>query len=256
MNGISAIGSGGVSMASLWMQSRYMMNLSAARAAGTNPARAETPVEPVQPVRALPQDTPVRLPVTVPEMRLPTVDDLNNASEHLARMRIQYPGEDAADVAAAEGRMEIAGLDNGKADHASALSQEAEALTDGVWESKAPWEIMEETECQTCARRKYQDGSDDPGVSFKSPTHISPEQAGSAVRGHEQEHVVREQAAAQREGREVVRQSVSIHTDICPECGRVYISGGTTETVTSGKDAEPEKLLNPEEAEGETSPAA
>lgn len=71
------------------------------------------------------------------------------------------------------------------------------------------------------------------GVSFQTPTRIAPEQAASAVRGHEQEHVVREQAKAQREDRKVVSQSVTLHTDICPECGKVYISGGTTRTVTA-----------------------
>ena len=43
-------------------------------------------------------------------------------------------------------------------------------------------------ECQTCKNRKYKDGSDEM-VSFKSPAHISPEGAASAVRSHEQEHV-------------------------------------------------------------------
>ena len=91
---------------------------------------------------------------------------------------------------------------------------------------------MEEAECQTCENRKYQDGSDDPGVSFKTATNIAPEQVASAVRGHEQEHVTREQAKAKRENREVVSQSVTIHTSICPECGKVYVSGGTTRTTT------------------------
>ncbi len=99
---------------------------------------------------------------------------------------------------------------------------------------------LEDAECQTCASRKYQDGSDDPGVSFKSPTHISPEEAPMAVRGHEQEHVVRERDKAEKEGREVVSQSVRLHTDICPECGKVYISGGVTTTTTAAKD-EPEQ---------------
>ena len=102
---------------------------------------------------------------------------------------------------------------------------------------KSAREVMEEGDCQTCKERKYQDGSDDPGVSYQTPTHIAPEQAASAVRGHEQEHVVREQAEAQREGREVVSQTVTLHTDICPECGRVYISGGTTRTTTRADSA-------------------
>ena len=103
--------------------------------------------------------------------------------------------------------------------------------------AQSPQELMEETECQTCAERKYQDGSDDPGVSFKTAAHIDPNQAASVVRGHEQEHVVREQAKADREGREVVSQSVTLHTAICPECGRSYVSGGTTRTVTQSNQA-------------------
>lgn len=99
---------------------------------------------------------------------------------------------------------------------------------------KSPQEVFEDAECKTCAERKYQDGSDDPGVSFKTAAHISPDQAAAKVRSHEYEHVVREQAKAQREDREVVSQSVRLHTSICPECGRSYVSGGVTNTVTKG----------------------
>lgn len=91
----------------------------------------------------------------------------------------------------------------------------------------------QEGECQTCKERKYQDGSDDAGVSYKTPTHIAPDQAASAVRGHEMEHVVREQAKAEGDDRKVVSQSVTLHNGICPECGKVYVSGGTTRTVTA-----------------------
>lgn len=90
-------------------------------------------------------------------------------------------------------------------------------------------------ECQTCKNRKYQDESDDPGVSFKSASKIAKGAVGAAVRGHEQEHVVRERAKAEREGREVVSQSVVIKTAICPECGESYVAGGETTTVTRAK---------------------
>ena len=108
-----------------------------------------------------------------------------------------------------------------------------------VEKSKSAQQVMEEAECQTCKERKYQDGSNDPGVSFKTPTKVAPEQAAAAVRGHEQEHVVREQAKAQREGREIVSQSVTYHTAICPECGSVYVSGGTTRTSTRAVQEQP-----------------
>lgn len=85
------------------------------------------------------------------------------------------------------------------------------------------------TECQTCENRKYQDGSDEM-VSFKSATHISPESAASAVRAHEQEHVSNAYKKAATENGKVISASVSIHTAVCPECGRTYVSGGTTNT--------------------------
>lgn len=84
-------------------------------------------------------------------------------------------------------------------------------------------------ECQTCKNRKYKDGSDEM-VSFKTPTKISPESAASAVRAHEQEHVSNAYAKAATKNGKVLSATVSIHTAICPECGRTYISGGTTHT--------------------------
>lgn len=84
-------------------------------------------------------------------------------------------------------------------------------------------------ECQTCKNRRYKDGSDEM-VSFKSPTHISPESAASAVRAHEQEHVSNAYAKAATKNGKVISASVTLHTAICPECGRTYISGGTTHT--------------------------
>lgn len=84
-------------------------------------------------------------------------------------------------------------------------------------------------ECQTCKNRKYKDGSDEM-VSFKSPAHISPESAASAVRAHEQEHVSNAYSKAASGNGKVISASVSIKTSICPECGRSYVSGGTTST--------------------------
>lgn len=93
-------------------------------------------------------------------------------------------------------------------------------------------EFGQEKECQTCKERKYVDGSDDPGVSFKSPGKINADVAAVVVGRHEREHVARNRAKAQREGGEVISQSVTLHTGICPECGRIYVSGGTTYSVT------------------------
>lgn len=84
-------------------------------------------------------------------------------------------------------------------------------------------------ECETCKGRKYQDGSNEM-VSYKSAAHISPEAAGAAVRSHEQEHVSNAYSKAAKNNGQVVNASVSIQTSICPECGRTYVSGGTTTT--------------------------
>lgn len=85
-------------------------------------------------------------------------------------------------------------------------------------------------ECETCKNRKYQDGSDE-NVSFKTASHIPPNAAGAAVRAHEGEHVSKAYEKAAQNNGKVVNASVSIHTSICPECGRTYVSGGTTNTT-------------------------
>ena len=85
-------------------------------------------------------------------------------------------------------------------------------------------------ECETCRTRKYQDGSDE-NVSFKSASHISPNQAGAAVRAHEGEHVANAYKKAAEEGGRVVQAGVSIEMSVCPECGRSYVSGGLTRTT-------------------------
>lgn len=90
-------------------------------------------------------------------------------------------------------------------------------------------------ECATCSSRTYIDGSDDPGVSFKSPSHVSPEASFAAVMSHEQEHVSNEQADAKSKDAKVVAQSVRIFTSICPECGKSYASGGVTKTTVASK---------------------
>jgi hypothetical protein len=94
------------------------------------------------------------------------------------------------------------------------------------------------TECSTCKNRKYQDGSDDPGVSFKSAAHIDPGNSSAVVMSHEQEHVRNETVKATGEKKEVISQTVSLETSVCPECGRVYTSGGKTRTVTRSKNME------------------
>lgn len=104
-------------------------------------------------------------------------------------------------------------------------------------------------ECQTCKERKYQDGSDEM-VSFKAAAHISPQAAGTAVRAHEQEHVSNAYKKASKGNGEVLQASVKIKTAICPECGRSYVAGGTTNTRIKYNEKNPyEKNAKSNQAE-------
>ncbi len=215
MFGLQAIGSGSTRAYS----SAYLDRIAGARSmepvGAVQPAQT-TAVSPVPAVASVQRETAQ----TVPEQELP-------------QLPFQQQGVDPVEWAV-RGRIQYAGQDGQAAS-----------------ETKSAQEVMEEGECQTCKERKYQDGSNDPGVSFKTPTNIAPEAAASAVRGHEQEHVSREQSKAQRDGRDVVSQSVTIHTAICPECGRVYVSGGTTRTTTRA-----EKAAQLYQQQGEEAPSA
>ena len=165
----------------------------------------------------------------------PDIQDLpgQEDGEEIPGLPGQEDGEEIPGLPGQEDEEEVPGLP-GQEDEEEVPGLPGQKDEDGedAQGAESAQEAMEEGECETCEKRKYQDGSDDMGVSFKAPTNIKPEQAASAVRGHEMEHVVREQAKAKREGREVVSQTVTMHTGICPECGKAYVSGGTTQTVT------------------------
>ena len=90
-------------------------------------------------------------------------------------------------------------------------------------------------ECKTCASRRYVDKSNDASVSFQTPTKVNSNSAMAAVASHENEHVRNERSKARREDREIVSQTVTLTFDCCPECGRSYVSGGTTRTASVSK---------------------
>ena len=108
-------------------------------------------------------------------------------------------------------------------------------------------------DCTTCASRTYQDGSNDPGVSFKTPTKIAPEASFAQVAGHEREHVSRNAAKASSEGKESV-STVRIFTATCPECGKTYAAGG--ETTTTTRSIERKQELNQHFYEKQFGPGA
>ena len=90
--------------------------------------------------------------------------------------------------------------------------------------------VEPKSECQTCENRKYQDGSNEHNVSFKSASKVAPETAASAVRSHEQMHVKNAYSKAEKDNGKVISATVTLHTSICPECGKTYVAGGTTRT--------------------------
>lgn len=199
------------------------------------PSNLETPVQPVDAVKRVNPDAQpagIDLPLSIRQGADP--------AEMAVRMRIQPYTEDGAlpggvtgkqpDLPAADAAAQSLLPSTGAEQPDAALP--SLAGEDGAQGAEAAQEALEEGKCETCEKRKYQDGSDDMSVSFQTPTNIKPEQVASAVRGHEMEHVIHEQAKARRDDRKVVSQSVTLHTDICPECGKVYISGGETRTVT------------------------
>lgn len=230
--------------------------------AGVSAGRGADPESPVQPVDAVSALQPAKSGST--NYMIPFLRQGIDPAEFAVRMRMQYTeraagqldlpgnaqGADKEEVqldlpGTSADEAEQAGLPGtatGKAAEAGLPGASSEAESQNVdSEEDAPKiagmgnteKTQEETECKTCKERKYQDGSNDPGVSFKTPGHIDPGQSASVVRGHEMEHVVNERVKAKSEGRRVISQSVTMQTGICPECGRVYTAGGVTRTTTA-----------------------
>jgi hypothetical protein len=94
-------------------------------------------------------------------------------------------------------------------------------------------------ECQECANRKYVDGSNEGDVSFKAPGHISPQSSAATVMAHEQEHVANAYESASKNNGQVLRATVTLDHAICSECGRSYVSGGTTGTTIKYSENNP-----------------
>ena len=117
----------------------------------------DTPVQPVTPVRPVNAEED---PAQAGLLRFGS-----DPAEMAVRMRIQYAGDPAQQSNAAQ----AAGQAQGRDAKAPQLPGQKSNPLPGVenpaaQEAKSAQEVMEEGECQTCKERKYQDGSDDPGV--------------------------------------------------------------------------------------------
>ena len=93
--------------------------------------------------------------------------------------------------------------------------------------------------CEECATRTYVDGSNESDVSFKAPGHISPQASAATVMAHEQEHVANAYQSAGQKNGQVIRATVTLDHAICSECGRSYVSGGTTGTTIKYTESNP-----------------
>jgi hypothetical protein len=111
-------------------------------------------------------------------------------------------------------------------------------------------------ECQTCASRTYQDGSNESDVSFQTPGHISPDASAGTVAAHEGQHVANAKAEANKPGVKLVSANVRLETAICPECGRSYVSGGTTTTQMKYSNPENPYSQNTRSADAAILPGA
>lgn len=147
------------------------------------------------------------------------INGIHNAYDNYASYTNTGTGADSSAHEAA-GSM---GTDTGSADGRVIVRNPGESTKKQAGRESSP------AECKTCSERKYQDGSDED-VSYKAPAHIDPNAAASRVRSHEQEHVSNAYKKAAEDNGKVVSCNVSLRTSICPECGRTYVSGGTTKT--------------------------
>lgn len=126
---------------------------------------------------------------------------------------------------------------NKQAENQSAKGLDKSGKRDG-FEGECP-----ACQCEKCRSRRYQDGSNDSRVSFQMPTVMDPVKARSRVMSHEMEHVRSEQHKAKRENKVVISQSVRILNDRCEECGRNYVKGGFTRTITRPSLVDYRKVL-------------
>ena len=74
----------------------------------------------------------------------------------------------------------------------------------------------------------------DPGLCGQGK--IAPGESYAKVMSHEKEHVVNAVAEGNEKNKDLVSATVSLKTATCPECGRTYVSGGTTTTQIKYSD--------------------
>lgn len=180
-----------------------------------------------------------------------TVDSLNNTYPGTYSVSSDFLNQDG-NVPASTETAGVSASQNSSYDRLE-ISEEGrnsekdtgEVLNPGESDEKKPGRKSSPAECETCKKRKYMDGSDEM-VSYKTPTHIDPSESASKVSAHENEHVSNAYQKAEKNNGKVLSVTVSMHTAVCPECGRTYVSGGETRSTIayskSGKKSNGEVL--------------
>ena len=78
--------------------------------------------------------------------------------------------------------------------------------------------------------RKYTAENDRSGRGLRTPTPPFRGQIPGALPGNNQR-------SAEKSGGEVIFQNVTLTTNICPECKRVYVSGGVTRAAIASSSS-------------------
>jgi hypothetical protein len=133
--------------------------------------------------------------------------------------------------------MYISGMSNNYTIPVSNVSRVTPVNTDNTVDSAS--RLSKTGECQTCENRKYQDGSDENNVSYKTPGTITADQSYSKVSAHEREHVSNAIAKSSKSGAKLISANVTLKMGVCPECGRTYVAGGVTSTQIKYTESNP-----------------
>ena len=81
--------------------------------------------------------------------------------------------------------------------------------------------LKNEAKAEESYRQKFRTGKKDNSMTMEERRELAKLRKQGRAKAYKE---------AAEDGGKVLSCNVSIHTAICPECGRVYVSGGTTST--------------------------
>lgn len=132
--------------------------------------------------------------------------------------------------------MNIGGFSNNYIIPYSSVNRVTPVNTDNSVDSASK---VKPVECETCKNREYVDGSNEMDVSFKTPGKIDASQSYAKVSAHERQHVANAIEKASKPNAQLMSANVTLKMGVCPECGRTYVAGGTTNTQIKYTESNP-----------------